>query len=497
MARLIVNPSSPQAWEIELKPGTNMVGRGFANDFKITDPSVSGSHCQIVVEGGKVVIKDLGSTNGTFVNRAPVKEAVLSGNQTIHLGSVELAYLSEMPGGVVGFVPPPAAAPPTPSAAPAPIPMAVRLPPPPGGTPAPMRVATPTPTGVPPPRPAGLAIAARTTAPTVTAHVPPPVAEPPRPVAIPGIPGGMGTISAPPGQKCKFHPKTVARFACPKCHKFFCELCVTTRNAGDTVSRTCRSCGVEVSPVRVEIERPDKVGFFTRLPATFGYPFKGSGVFVLIVCTIVTIGLSFISAGWISIFAKMAYYGYLFAFMQDIIHSTSSGENEMPGWPGIDDLGGCFLRFAGAALVSFVIPITLTVMALFSEDTTIGGMFLIPGWIFGGLYFPMALLAVAMKGTPIAANPLIVVPAVFKVPLEYLVTVVLMAIILTLYNSGDSVIGAIFPRGLLTHDIGKMFGFLGAWAFWYFFQLYLLAITSRLLGTLYLTKKYKLAWFDH
>ena len=59
--------------------------------------------------------------------------------------------------------------------------------------------------------------------------------------------------------------------------------------------------------------------------------------------------------------------------------------------------------------------ITLTIMAIFSDESTIGSTLLIPGWIFGALYFPMALLAVAMKDTPIAANPLIVVPAIFKV----------------------------------------------------------------------------------
>jgi hypothetical protein len=80
---------------------------------------------------------------------------------------------------------------------------------------------------------------------------------------------------------------------------------------------------------------------------------------------------------------------------------------------------------------------------------------------------------------------------------EYLVAVVMMAIILALYNSGSTVIDAIFPRGLLTHSIGKMFGYLGAWAFWYFFQLYLLAVNMRILGLLYLTKKRKLAWFEH
>ena len=75
MARLVINPGSPAAWEIQLKPGANFIGRGFANDFKIPDGSVSGSHCQIMVSDSSVAIKDLGSTNGTFVNRRPVKEA--------------------------------------------------------------------------------------------------------------------------------------------------------------------------------------------------------------------------------------------------------------------------------------------------------------------------------------------------------------------------------------------------------------------------------------
>ena len=69
MARLVVNPGSPTAWEIELKAGANTIGRGFANDFKISDPSVSGSHCRIIIDSGNVIIKDLGSTNGTFINR--------------------------------------------------------------------------------------------------------------------------------------------------------------------------------------------------------------------------------------------------------------------------------------------------------------------------------------------------------------------------------------------------------------------------------------------
>src|ERR1041385_4169330 len=97
MPRLVINPGTPTAWEIQLKQGANLLGRGFANEFKIEDPSVSGSHCQIVVANQTAVIKDLGSTNGTFINRAPVKEAVLLPGQIIHVGGVAMVYQTDAP----------------------------------------------------------------------------------------------------------------------------------------------------------------------------------------------------------------------------------------------------------------------------------------------------------------------------------------------------------------------------------------------------------------
>src|SRR5438105_6321409 len=92
MPKLVVNPGSPASWAIDLKPGTNSVGRGFSNDFRIEDPSVSSSHCQIVLNDGAAFIKDLGSTNGTYIDRAPIAEAYLQPGQTIHLGGVELLF---------------------------------------------------------------------------------------------------------------------------------------------------------------------------------------------------------------------------------------------------------------------------------------------------------------------------------------------------------------------------------------------------------------------
>ena len=125
MARLVVQPGSPTAWEIKLKEGTNSLGRNPANDFKLDDPSVSGSHCQIVLENETAVIKDLGSTNGTFVNQAPVKEAALQPGHTIHLGGVEMIFHTDAPVSADGAQP---------AAVPSLAPGAPPLPPPAGGS---------------------------------------------------------------------------------------------------------------------------------------------------------------------------------------------------------------------------------------------------------------------------------------------------------------------------------------------------------------------------
>src|SRR4051812_23175947 len=432
MERLVVNPGLPSAWEIELKPGTNTIGRGFANDFKIGDSSVSSSHCQILIDSGNVIIKDLGSTNGTFVNRAQVTEASLRTGETVHLGSVEMLFHSDAP-------------------------VRARLV---------HKAAVAPPSLSPPPL-----------MPAAAADVPPPT------VAV--------------SQYCKFHPKTIGRYFCKHCQQNFCELCVTSRPMGGTTLKFCRRCGSECVPVQVQTQRRGSQSFYRRLPGVFAYPLRGAGIFVLIVCTIVISALDFVSAGWISIFVKMIFFGYLFSFMQNIIHSTASGDEEMPGWPSFDGLYGCFFRLAGAALVSFGAPLALYLIAFFNEESSAGSTFMIPALIFGCLYFPMALLAVAMKDTPLAANPLIVMPAIFKAPLQYLVAVLVLGLVMGLRASGPPVIHAIFPRELMTHSMPKLFAYLGARALWGFAGVYLLAVNVRILGLLYVTKKKQFAWFEH
>ena len=101
MHRLVVNPGKPEAWEIQLKPGANYLGRGDASDFQIPDASVSTRHCQIIVSGTSVSIQDLGSTNGTFINGQQLTgEAILKSGQIIRLGQVEMRLEDAEPGSV-------------------------------------------------------------------------------------------------------------------------------------------------------------------------------------------------------------------------------------------------------------------------------------------------------------------------------------------------------------------------------------------------------------
>jgi hypothetical protein len=95
MAKLVVNSGNARGREFELKPGINSFGRGFNCDFRLDDASVSGAHAQIVVDAFSVTVKDLHSTNGTFINRSQIREGFLQPGQIVSLGGVEMVYVAD------------------------------------------------------------------------------------------------------------------------------------------------------------------------------------------------------------------------------------------------------------------------------------------------------------------------------------------------------------------------------------------------------------------
>ncbi|MEY2465661.1 MAG: hypothetical protein QOD03_182 [Verrucomicrobiota bacterium] len=90
MAKLVVLSAEMTGRTHELTVDKTTIGRVDDNTFQIAEPSVSSHHCEILLRGSDVVVKDLNSTNGTFINNEKVSESVLKPGQTLRLGQIEL-----------------------------------------------------------------------------------------------------------------------------------------------------------------------------------------------------------------------------------------------------------------------------------------------------------------------------------------------------------------------------------------------------------------------
>lgn len=67
------------------------LGRGSDVDIRIDDPGASRSHCEIVL-GDPVVIRDLGSTNGTLVDGEAISETEITDGAEIQIGTTVLVF---------------------------------------------------------------------------------------------------------------------------------------------------------------------------------------------------------------------------------------------------------------------------------------------------------------------------------------------------------------------------------------------------------------------
>ncbi len=79
--------------EYRLTKSVTNIGRGVDADIQISDNGASRLHCAIVL-GSQVIVRDLGSTNGTTVDGRRITEAVLQDGSIIKLGNTTLTYKS-------------------------------------------------------------------------------------------------------------------------------------------------------------------------------------------------------------------------------------------------------------------------------------------------------------------------------------------------------------------------------------------------------------------
>lgn len=90
-AVLVMFKSDGKRREFPLKPGTHVIGRQKSCRIRVPLPSVSRRHAELVVsDEGDVIVRDLGSSNGTFRNGSRVEESPLEPGDELRIGPLDL-----------------------------------------------------------------------------------------------------------------------------------------------------------------------------------------------------------------------------------------------------------------------------------------------------------------------------------------------------------------------------------------------------------------------
>ena len=426
MALLSWRTSDGQTGQWLLNQPFARVGRAEGNDLTVPDGSVSSVHAEVAIDGNGLVIRDLGSTNGTFVYDQRVQQALLEPGQNFRLGNVEFSFLQE------------AMAPQT---------------------------ALPAPPSI---RFSGAALEDSSSAGFVSESI----------------------VDAPPaiGPVCFYHPGSTADFTCTSCSHSLCTACQRQERIGKKLIQYCTHCGGKCVPYgQPATPQPQRRQTFRELlPTTFKYPLKGNGLILLITGTFFFGFLDVITTSpamripfifVMSLMVRAIMYGYLFAYMQKIVSTSSDGDDQPPNWPEVTDLGQDvyhpFWLFFGTMLASFGPGLFLYMWQ------PLPGILLM---LIGAFYFPMALLAVAMADSLMAINPLIVFSAILKVPGAYTISVIVCGFLVLLRTWIPSLFEDVRIPIIPTFVLAGI-------------ALFVIMIEMRILGVLYYTNKEKFGWF--
>jgi pSer/pThr/pTyr-binding forkhead associated (FHA) protein len=74
-----------------LPGGIKTVGRAPRADFVVDAPLVSRLHCRLTFQDDGLLVEDLESTNGTFVNGERVRKLVMRAGDALKVGRVEFS----------------------------------------------------------------------------------------------------------------------------------------------------------------------------------------------------------------------------------------------------------------------------------------------------------------------------------------------------------------------------------------------------------------------
>jgi pSer/pThr/pTyr-binding forkhead associated (FHA) protein len=86
--RVIIITSGDQV--MQFRQSRVIIGRGKEADLRVNDPNVSRKHAAVYWNNGRLMVDDLGSTNGTMVNGYPVTRTMLRPTDVVAIGESRL-----------------------------------------------------------------------------------------------------------------------------------------------------------------------------------------------------------------------------------------------------------------------------------------------------------------------------------------------------------------------------------------------------------------------
>ncbi|HLG18960.1 MAG TPA: sigma 54-interacting transcriptional regulator [Bdellovibrionota bacterium] len=91
-SKLIVIGPDGGSHDYVIDKGTISIGTSDGSDLRLNDETVSRNHAEIIKTKDGYLLRDLGSTNGTFVGGLKVKEAYLSASSVIKIGKTRIKF---------------------------------------------------------------------------------------------------------------------------------------------------------------------------------------------------------------------------------------------------------------------------------------------------------------------------------------------------------------------------------------------------------------------
>ncbi len=86
--KLVMFKQNGQRKDFSVTRESWIIGRGENCDLQVPIPSVSRKHCELTVEGDQLKVKDLASSNGTYVNNRRVHETELNAGDRFVVGPI-------------------------------------------------------------------------------------------------------------------------------------------------------------------------------------------------------------------------------------------------------------------------------------------------------------------------------------------------------------------------------------------------------------------------